>query len=590
MKTKLSVSYIDHNTLQADCTNADDHLYLQTVASKYGIYLSKAGNGICHSIHLERFAKPGWTLLGSDSHTPTAGAMGMIAVGSGGLDVASVMAGEPYYMPMPEIVGAKLEGRRPPWVSAKDVVLSLLGLKGVKGALGKILEYFGDGLGDLTVPERATISNMGAETGATTSVFPSDKRTLSYLRGQGGEEEWIRLQTPRNPEYDELVGINLSDLEPMVAMPHSPGNVVKVSEAEGVKVHQVCIGGCTNSSYKDLATVAAILRGKKVHPDVSLVISPGSRQVLKALTKNGFSEDLIVAGARILECSCGPCIGVGQAPPSGGVSLRTYNRNFEGRSGTRDAQVYLASPEVAAATAIHGCITDPRVLGNPPTIKIPEGLDRDDNLLIKPSEDPKKVLVIRGSSIKPPPRFEPPAEILEGDVLLKVGDNLTTDHIISGGAKILSLRSNIPEISKYVFGGVDPQFIDRAQKKKGGFIVAGENYGQGSSREHAALCPRYLGVKAVIAKSFARIHKENLINFGVLPLEFADARDYENVREGNMLRISGARECLEKSSRRVFVQNVAEGFKFRAILNVSKREFKILLAGGLINFITQGKT
>ncbi len=589
VRTGLSVSYIDHNTLQTDSRNADDHLYLQTVASKYGVILSKAGNGICHSVHLERFARPGWTLIGSDSHTPTSGALGMIAIGAGGLDVATVMTGEPYYFRMPEIVGVKLEGKRPPWVSAKDIILHLLRTMGVKGGVGKSLEYFGDGVRGLTVPERATITNMGTETGATTSIFPSDEEALKYLRQQGREKEWIALPPPEEEVYGEVIEVDLSSLEPLIAMPHSPGNVVEVRELEGLKVDQVCIGSCTNSSYRDLMTVAAMLRGKRVHPDVSLVVSPGSRQVLRALIENGALSDLISAGARILECACGPCIGMGQAPPSKGISLRTFNRNFEGRSGTKDAEVYLASPEVAAATAMHGVITDPRKLGTPPEIPPLERFKTDSSLLLKPAEDPSSVSVIRGPNIKPPSSLEPLAEELEGEVLLKVGDDVTTDHILPAGAKILPLRSNIPEISKYTFSRVDSSFATKALRKGGGFVVGGENYGQGSSREHAALCPRYLGVKAVIAKSFARIHKSNLINFGVLPLEFLSKTDYEEVNVGDALRTSGIRMKLERGEKEILVKNLTQGFEFKILCDLPARSRRIILAGSLLNFIKEKK-
>ena len=587
VKTELSVSYIDHNTLQVDNRNADDHLYLQTVASKYGIILSKAGNGICHSLHLENFAKPTQTLIGSDSHTPTAGALGMLAIGAGGLDVAAVMGGEPYYMVMPEILGIKLKECRRPWVSAKDVILHILGLIGVKGAVGKILEYFGDGLKDLGVSERATIANMGAETGATTSIFPSDHETLEYMSRYGREEDWVPLLPPRNPKYDKVIEVDLSDIEPLAAAPHSPANIVRVSKLEDVKIHQVCIGGCTNSSFEDIATVASILKGRKVHPEVSLVISPGSRRVLKALIKTGYIENLISAGARILECACGPCIGMGQAPPSGGVSVRTYNRNFEGRCGTRDAEVYLVSPEVAAASAIYGYITDPRVLGEPPKIEVPSRFDSDDSLFIRPPKDSSSVSIFRGPHMKPPPPFKSIPSSLEGEVLLKVGDDITTDHILPAGAKVLSLRSNIPEISNHAFRFVDPHFVDRAKSRHGGFIVAGENYGQGSSREHAALCLRYLGVKAVIAKSFARIHKSNLINFGVLPLAFSRNEDYEAVKLGDQLVMPEVREKILKGESKLGVKDCTEGFIFEVELHVSERAREILLAGGLINLIKQ---
>ncbi|MCD6530168.1 aconitate hydratase [Candidatus Bathyarchaeota archaeon] len=584
VKTKLSVSYVDHNTLQTDSRSSDSHRYLQTIASKLGVVFSKPGNGICHRVHLERFARPGWTLLGSDSHTPTAGAVGMLAIGAGGIDLAAVMSGEPYRMKMPKVLGVKLTGKLTPWVSAKDVALSLLGEIGVKGGLGKILEYFGEGVGGLTVPERATIANMGTETGATSSIFPSDEETYKWLKAQGREEDWIDIPTPERPEYDDIIEIELSKLEPMVALPHSPGNVVKVSEVEGLEVQQVCIGSCTNSSYRDLAVVASILRGKKVHPNVNLTISPGSRQVLSAIAKSGMLADLIAAGARILECACGPCIGMGQAPPTGSISVRTFNRNFKGRSGTSDAEVYLVSPEVAAATALYGVITDPRRLGSPPEIKEPP-LDIEDVLLLAPAEDPKKVKVIRGPNIVPPPVFEPLPDSLEGEVLIKLGDDVSTDDILPAGAEVLPLRSNIPAISKYVFARIAPGFAGKALRKGGGFIVGGENYGQGSSREHAALCPRYLGVRAVFAKSYARIHKRNLINFGIIPFTFDSPEVYDQVCERDTLRISMLQERIKRGDTVIPVKNLTSNSTFKAKLDVSERSREIILAGGLLNLL-----
>ncbi|RJS82444.1 aconitate hydratase [Candidatus Bathyarchaeota archaeon] len=586
VKTRLSVSYVDHNTLQTDSRSADSHRYLQTVASKLGVIFSKPGNGICHRIHLERFARPGWTLLGSDSHTPTAGAVGMLAIGAGGIDLAAVMSGEPYRMKMPEILGVRLTGRLAPWVSAKDVALSLLGEIGVKGGLGKILEYFGEGVDHLTVPERATIANMGTETGATSSVFPSDEETYRWLKMQGREEEWINLPTPERSEYDDIVEIDLSKLEPMIALPHSPGNVVKVSEVEGLEVQQVCIGSCTNSSYRDLAVAASILRGKKVHPNVDLTVSPGSRQVLRAIAKSGVLADLIAAGARILECACGPCIGMGQAPPAGSVSVRTFNRNFKGRSGTPDAKVYLVSPEVAAATALYGVITDPRRLGPPPKIKEPS-MDMEDGLLLAPARDPSKVKVTRGPNIVPPPTFEPLPDSFEGEVLIKLGDDVSTDDILPAGADVLPLRSNIPAISKYVFARVAPRFAEKALRKGGGFIVGGENYGQGSSREHAALCPRYLGIRAVFAKSYARIHKRNLINFGIIPFTFNSPKAYELIDEGDMLKIDVLRERIRRGDDRIPVENVTSNSTFTVNLDLSERSREIILAGGLLNLLNK---
>lgn len=516
VKTKLSVSYVDHNMLQAGFENFDDHLFLQSFASKYGIYYSKPGNGICHQVHLERFAVPGGTLLGSDSHTPTCGGLGMLSIGAGGLDVAIAMAGGSFYFSMPEIVLVKLSGALSPWVTAKDVILELLRRLTVKGGVGKIFEYGGEGVKTLTVTERATITNMGAELGALTSIFPSDAQTKKYLKMQGREDVWQPLKASANAQYDETVEIDLSSLEPMVARPHSPDNVCKVREIQGTMVHQVCIGSCTNSSYHDLMVAAAMLKGKKVHPDVSLTISPGSRQVLEMISKNGALTDIIAAGARILDVACGPCIGMGQAPPSGGVTVRTFNRNFEGRSGTLDAKVYLVSPETAVITAIRGVISDPRDYDMPIIIKDPKTFLIDDSMIIPPSENPAQVTIIRGPNIKPLPKKEPMPDTLHGEVLLKLGDNITTDHIMPAGAKVLPLRSNIPAISEFVFEKIDKEFAKRAKEKGGGFLVGGINYGQGSSREHAALAPMYLGVKAVIAKSFARIHRSNLVNFGIL--------------------------------------------------------------------------
>lgn len=585
VRTKLSVSYIDHNTLQTESINADDHRYLQTTAAKYGVTFSKAGNGICHSVHLERFARPGWTLLGSDSHTPTAGAVGMVAFGAGGLDVATVMSGEPYYMRMPEIIGVKLLGDKHPWVSAKDIALHILRILGVRGGSGKILEYFGDGAKKLTVPERATITNMGTETGATSSIFPSDEETLRHLKSYGRENDWLKIESASKDVYSDVIEIEVSSLKPLAARPHSPDNVIEVREIEGVKVDQVCIGSCTNSSYSDLMKVASILRGKHVHPNVSLVISPGSRVVLKALAENRALADFISAGARILECTCGPCIGMGQAPPSGGVSVRTFNRNFEGRSGTKDAEIYLVSPEVAAVTALKGVITDPRRLSRPPGIPLHETFSIDDTLLIKPSEKPENVKVIRGPNIKPPPSFAPLPALFEEEILIKLGDNITTDDILPAGAKILPLRSNIPEISKYVFSGIDEEFAIKTMKKGGGFVVADENYGQGSSREHAALCPRYLGIKSIIAKSFARIHRNNLINFGILPLVFSSEKDYEGLIVGDKLRIASLKEILNAGENRFLIENTTQGFCFETNCDLTERERKILREGGLLNFL-----
>lgn len=583
VKTKLSVSYVDHNTLQTGFMNADDHRYLQTVASKYGILFSRPGNGICHQVHLERFGVPGETLLGSDSHTPTAGGLGMVAIGAGGLDVAVAMGGGPFYLKKPKTVGVKLTGRLRPWVSAKDVILELLRMLTVKGAVGKIIEYCGEGVQTLSVPERATITNMGAELGATTSIFPSDEVTKEFLEMQERGSTWKPLAADPDAVYDETIEIDLSKLEPMVAQPHSPDNVVSVKEVEGLKVDQVAIGSCTNSSLKDLMTVAAVLKGKKVHPHVSLVISPGSRQVFAEISRNGALTDLINTGARIMESTCGPCIGMGQSPPTDGVSLRTFNRNFEGRSGTKTAKIYLVSPEVAAAAAIKGVLTNPRSLGDYPKVKLPTKIHVDDSMILEPADKPNEVEVIRGPNIKPLPLNDPLPEDIEMEVLLEVGDNITTDHIMPAGAKILPLRSNIPAISEHVYEQIDPGFSKRAKEKGGGFIVGGVNYGQGSSREHAALAPMYLGVKAVFVKSFARIHKANLINFGIVPLEFADEKDYAKIKQGDTLEIRGLKSSLESGATEVNVSDKTQGFEFKAKVDLSSRHRRILAAGGLLN-------
>ncbi len=583
VRTKFSVSYVDHNTLQSGPENADDHLFLQTMASKYGVYFSRPGNGICHQVHLERFAVPGGTLLGSDSHTPTAGGMGMLAIGAGGLDVAVAMAGEPFYLAMPRVVLVRLTGRRPPWVSAKDIILELLRRLTVKGGVGKILEYGGEGVRDLSVPERASITNMGAELGATSSIFPGDERTRTYLRMQGREDAFRALRAEPDARYDGEVEINLATLEPLVACPHSPDNVVPVREVAGTRVHQVAIGSCTNSSYQDLTIVARILRGKRVHPGVSLVVSPGSRQVLEMIARSGALADFVAAGARILESACGPCIGMGQAPPSGGVSVRTFNRNFEGRSGTPDGKVYLASPEVAAATAIAGVITDPRSLGTPSLIPMPRVFHVDDSMILPPPTDGSEVEILRGPNIKPLPLRGPVSEPLRGTILLKVGDNITTDHILPGGAQVLPLRSNIPAIAEYTFTRVDPDFPRRARERGGGFIVGGSNYGQGSSREHAALAPMYLGVRGVLARSFARIHRANLINFGILPMRIGEP-EYDRLERGDELEIGEGVEAL-RHAQSLRVRNQTGGWEFEAVLDLTPREREILLHGGLLNTI-----
>lgn len=583
IRASLSVSYVDHNTLQSGPENADDHLFLQTTAAKYGVYFSRPGNGICHQVHLERFAVPGGTLLGSDSHTPTAGGMGMLAIGAGGLDVAVAMAGEPFYLAMPRVVLVRLTGRRPPWVSAKDIILELLRRLTVKGGVGKIFEYGGEGVRDLTVPERASITNMGAELGATSSIFPSEERTRTYLRMQGREGAFRALRAEPDARYDEEVEINLATLEPLVACPHSPDHVVPVREVAGTRVHQVAIGSCTNSSYQDLMIVARILRGKRVHPGVSLVVSPGSRQVLEMIARSGALADFVGAGARILESACGPCIGMGQAPPSGGVSVRTFNRNFEGRSGTPDARVYLASPEVAAATAIAGVITDPRTLGRPPRIPTPKAFHVDDGMILPPPADGSEVEILRGPNIKPLPLRGPVSAPLRGTILLKVGDNITTDHILPGGAQVLPLRSNIPAIAEYTFTRVDPDFPRRARERGGGFIVGGSNYGQGSSREHAALAPMYLGVQGVLARSFARIHRANLINFGILPMRIGEP-EYDRLERGDELEIGEGVEAL-RHAQSLRVRNQTGGWEFEAVLDLTPREREILLHGGLLNTI-----
>ncbi|MDT3705152.1 MAG: aconitate hydratase [Thermincola sp.] len=584
VKTKLSVSYVDHNTLQTGFENADDHRFLQTVAAKHGIYFSRPGNGICHQVHLERFGVPGMTLLGSDSHTPTAGGLGMIAIGAGGLDVAVAMGGGPFYLNMPQVVNVKLTGQLKPWVSAKDVILELLRIMTVKGGVGKIIEYTGEGVKTLSVPERATITNMGAELGATTSIFPSDEITLAFMKAQKRENNWVELVADPGATYDQVIEIDLSGLEPMVAQPHSPDNIARVKDVGPIQVQQVLIGSCTNSSYADLMRVAGILKGKKVYPSVSLGIAPGSRQVLEMLARNGTLADIVAAGARILETACGPCIGMGQSPSSGAVTVRTFNRNFEGRSGTADAKVYLASPEVAAAAALTGVLTDPRELGQYVDVKMPGEFLIDDSMVLAPAENPETVEVLRGPNIKPLPLNNNLPETLKGAVLLKLADNITTDHIMPAGAKVLPLRSNIPAISQYVFSGVDQTFPARAKEAGGGFIIGGHNYGQGSSREHAALAPMYLGIKAVIAKSFARIHRANLINFGILPLTFVDEADYDAVNREDSFEIDvraiGTEAVLD-------IKNISKGTGFQVRHDLTPRQVEIIKAGGLLNYTKQ---
>lgn len=583
VKTELSVSYVDHNTLQTGFENADDHVFLQTAAAKYGIYFSRPGNGICHQIHLERFGIPGKTLLGSDSHTPTAGGIGMLSIGAGGLDVAVAMGGGPFYLAMPKVLNVKLIGRLKPWISAKDIILELLRLLSVKGGVGKIIEYSGEGVSTLTVPERATITNMGAELGATTSIFPSDEITKDFLHRQKRANLWIPLSADKNAVYDEEIIIDLSELEPMAAKPHSPDNVAKIGEIGPIKVNQVLIGSCTNSSYTDLMRVAGILRGKKIHPETSLAIAPGSKQVFEMLAKNGALADLISAGARILESACGPCIGMGQSPSSGAVSVRTFNRNFEGRSGTADASLYLTSPEVAAATALFGRLTDPRDLGDAIKVNMPEEFLIDDSMIINPSTDPDSVIIQRGPNIQPLPINQKLDGKFIGQTLLKVGNNITTDHIVPAGAKVLPLRSNIPAISKYVFSSIDEKFADRALANNGGFIIGGTNYGQGSSREHAALAPMYLGIKAVLVLSFARIHRANLINFGILPLTFDDPHDYEQILQGDVLEMPNLIDEINNSET-ITVNNTTRNFTFLMRHDLTDRQKTIILAGGLLNF------
>ncbi len=580
VRTELSLSYVDHNTLQTDFMNADDHDYLRTVAAKYGILFSRPGNGICHQVHLERFARPGKTLLGSDSHTPTAGGAGSLAIGAGGLDVALAMGGGQFYLNMPKIVGVKLTGELKPWVSAKDVILELLKRLDVKGGVGKVFEYFGPGVKTLSIPERSTITNMGAELGATTSVFPSDNVTKKYLESEGRADQWMELSPDSFSDYKERIEIDLSTIEPMVAKPHSPGNVGKISELEGQKVNQVIIGSCTNSSYRDLMIAAAIVKGKTVHPEVSFAILPGSRQVYEMIAKNGALADLVASGARILESACGPCIGMGLAPRSGGVTVRTFNRNFEGRCGTADAKAYLVSPETAAATALSGVFTDPRKLGEFPKIRSAK-TEIDDSMIIRPPENGASIEIIRGPNIKPLPELKPLEASLSKEVLLKVGDNITTDHIMPAGAKVLPLRSNVPAISEFVFSKVDPTFPKRAKEKGGGIVVGGENYGQGSSREHAAIAPLYLGVRAVIAKSWARIHKDNLMNWGIVPLTFANPADYEKLSQGDLVEMPQLREEL-KAGKEVTLKTKAGEIKAKCEL--TPRAVEILLEGGLIPY------
>lgn len=585
VKTEKSVAYIDHNTLQTGFENADDHRFIQTVAKKHGIYFSRPGNGICHQVHLERFGVPGKTLIGSDSHTPTGGGIGMLAMGAGGLDVAVAMGGGAYYITMPKMVKVNLTGKLGAWVSAKDVILEVLRIMSVKGGVGKIIEYAGEGVKTLSVPERATITNMGAELGATTSIFPSDEITKEFLKAQGREEDWTELKSDEDAVYDEVIDIDLSKLAPMAACPHSPDNIKTIEEIGPQKVDQVCIGSCTNSSYLDLMRVAAVLKGKTVCPSVSLAIAPGSKQVYNMLALNGALGDLIAAGARILECACGPCIGMGQSPNSSGISLRTFNRNFEGRSGTADGQIYLVSPETAAASALTGVFTDPRTLGDAVEISLPEKFLINDNMVVPPIEEEQMdtVEVLRGPNIKPFPQTSPLDETIEASCALKVGDNITTDHIMPAGAKILPLRSNIPAISQHCFTVCDKEFPQRALALGKSIIVGGANYGQGSSREHAALAPLYLGVKAVLVKSFARIHKSNLINAGILPLTFANPDDYEKISQGDELVIADVKNKL-LSGEQIVVKNVTKGIDIDVNCELTDRTRAIIIAGGLLDY------
>ena len=586
VKTERSVAYIDHNTLQNGFENADDHRFIGSVAKKHGIYFSRPGNGICHQVHLERFGIPGKTLIGSDSHTPTGGGIGMIAIGAGGLDVAVAMGGGAYYITCPKVVKVELTGKLSPWVAAKDVILEVLRRLSVKGGVGKVIEYCGEGVKTLSVPERATITNMGAELGATTSIFPSDEITKEFLKAQKREEVWTELSADPDAVYDEELTIDLSKLEPLAACPHSPDNVKSVKEIGKIKIDQVCIGSCTNSSLMDMLKVAHILKGRTVHPDVSLAIAPGSKQVLNMLAENGALSIMIDAGARILESACGPCIGMGQSPNSKGISLRTFNRNFEGRSGTKDGQIYLVSPEVAAASAIAGVFTDPRDLGDMPQFRLPEVFKINDNMIVPPVAESEmdSVEILRGPNIKPFPETSPLDDSIDAGVSLKVGDNITTDHIMPAGAKILPLRSNIPAISQHCFTICDEKFPSRAKEMGKSIIVGGSNYGQGSSREHAALAPLYLGIKAVLVKSFARIHRANLINAGILPLTFVNEADYDSISQGDELVLDNVRAEIEAGDSQLTVVNKTTGKEIPVLCELSGRTKDIILAGGLLDY------
>lgn len=589
VKTERSVAYIDHNTLQSGFENADDHRYIQSVAKKHGIYFSRPGNGICHQVHLERFGKPGKTLIGSDSHTPTGGGIGMLAMGAGGLDVAVAMGGGAYYITMPKMFKVNLTGKLNPYVTAKDISLEILRILSVKGGVGAVIEWGGEGIKYLSVPERATITNMGTELGATTSIFPSDEVTRKFLEAEGRVEDYTPLASDPDAVYDRVIDINLDELKPMIACPHSPDNVVTVESLKGTKVDQVCIGSCTNSSLYDMLKVAAILKGKTISPSVSLSISPGSKQVLSMLADCGALSDILASGARVLECACGPCIGMGFSPNSAGVSLRTFNRNFIGRSGTADAQVYLVSPETAVAAALTGEITDPRLLGDELQVKMPESFKIDDSAVIAPTtpEEAKDLEVLRGPNIKPFPKSAPQEDSLTAELVLKVGDNITTDHIMPAGAKILPYRSNIPHLSQFCFGVCDETFPERAKALGKSIIVGGSNYGQGSSREHAALVPMYLGVRAVITKSFARIHVANLINAGIMPLTFKNPEDYDKLNQGDKLTLTNVFDGMDKGE--IVLKDETTGESFPLSCSFTERQKAILKAGGLLEYTKNGE-
>ena len=588
VKTELSVAYIDHNTLQSGFENADDHRFIQSMAKKYGLYFSRPGNGICHQVHLERFGKPGKTLIGSDSHTPTGGGIGMLAMGAGGLDVAVAMGGGAYYITMPKMYKVNLTGKLQDFVTAKDVSLEILRILSVKGGVGAIIEWGGEGVKTLSVPERATITNMGTELGATTSIFPSDEITKAFLEAQGRGQDYTELKSDDDAVYDRVIDIDLSKLKPLIACPHSPDNVVTVESLKGTKVDQVCIGSCTNSSLYDMLKAAALLKGKTINPSVSLSVSPGSKQVLSMLADSGALSDILASGARLLECACGPCIGMGFSPNSGGVSLRTFNRNFEGRSGTADGHVYLVSPETAVAAALTGEITDPRLLGEMPQVKMPEEFKIDDSAVIPPAdlEEAKSLEILRGPNIKPFPDSIPQGDTLRAELVLKVGDNITTDHIMPAGAKILPYRSNIPYLSKFCFGVCDETFPERAKTAGQSIIVGGNNYGQGSSREHAALVPLYLGVRAVIAKSFARIHAANLINAGIMPLTFENPDDYDSLSQSDMLSIKNVYEGMDSGN--LVLTDEKTGKEIKLVCSFTDRQKAILKAGGLLKYVGQG--